>query len=102
MQWPAVISLVFRLDIFKKALTQAEDREGMLRYAFRVVLTLIDSARLRNQLLEILVSVFMSRPTATDAINVCQCLVLIDDPQVCKFEFLSCVLSSSNIRLVQL
>ncbi|KAA3680088.1 26S proteasome regulatory subunit N2 [Paragonimus westermani] len=59
----------------------AEDREGMLRYAFRVVLTLIDSVRLRNRLLRILVSVFMSRPSATDSINVCQCLVLIDDPQ---------------------
>ncbi|THD26271.1 26S proteasome non ATPase regulatory subunit [Fasciola hepatica] len=70
-----------RLDIFKKALTQAEDREGILRYAFRVVLTLIDSARLRNRLLQILVSVFMSRPTAADAISVCQCLVLIDAPQ---------------------
>ncbi|KAG5441689.1 26S proteasome non-ATPase regulatory subunit 1 [Clonorchis sinensis] len=70
-----------RLDIFEKALTLAPDREGMLRYAFRVVLTLIDSARLRNRLLRIIVSVFMSRPSPTDAINVCQCLVLIDDPQ---------------------
>ncbi|KAF7255063.1 hypothetical protein EG68_08039 [Paragonimus skrjabini miyazakii] len=70
-----------RLDIFEKALTMAEDREGMLRYAFRVVLTLIDSVLLRNRLLRILVSVFMSRPSATDSINVCQCLVLIDDPQ---------------------
>ncbi|CAH8438757.1 unnamed protein product [Schistosoma curassoni] len=70
-----------RLDIFEKAIISSDDQEGMLRYAFRVVLTLIDSVRLRNRLLKILVSVYMNRALPSDAVNVCQCLVLMDDPQ---------------------
>ncbi|CAH8821235.1 unnamed protein product [Trichobilharzia szidati] len=70
-----------RLDIFEKAIVSSDDQEGMLRYAFRVVLTLIDSVRLRNRLLRILVSVYMNRALPSDAVNVCQCLVLMDDPQ---------------------
>ncbi|CAH8436654.1 unnamed protein product [Schistosoma intercalatum] len=70
-----------RLDIFEKAIILSDDQEGMLRYAFRVVLTLIDSVRLRNRLLKILVSVYMNRALPSDAVNVCQCLVLMDDPQ---------------------
>ncbi|VDP73408.1 unnamed protein product [Schistosoma mattheei] len=71
-----------RLDIFEKAIILSDDQEGMLRYAFRVVLTLIDSVRLRNRLLKILVSVYMNRALPSDAVNVCQCLVLMDDPQI--------------------
>ncbi|RTG88549.1 26S proteasome regulatory subunit N2 [Schistosoma bovis] len=71
-----------RLDIFEKAIISSDDQEGMLRYAFRVVLTLIDSVRLRNRLLKILVSVYMNRALPSDAVNVCQCLVLMDDPQI--------------------
>nr|CAH8833646.1 unnamed protein product [Trichobilharzia regenti] len=70
-----------RLDIFEKAIVSSDDQEGMLRYAFRVVLTLVDSVRLRNRLLRILVSVYMNRSLPSDAVNVCQCLVLMDDPQ---------------------
>lgn len=70
-----------RLDIFEKAITSSDDQEGMLRYAFRVVLNLIDSVRLRNRLLRILVSVYMNRLSPGDAVNICQCLVLMDDPQ---------------------
>lgn len=73
------------MDIFEKAIISSDDQEGMLRYAFRVVLTLIDSVRLRNRLLKILVSVYMNRALPSDAVNVCQCLVLMDDPQVRQF-----------------
>ncbi|CAH8442986.1 unnamed protein product [Heterobilharzia americana] len=70
-----------RLDIFEKAIVSSDDQDGMLRYAFRVVLTLIDSVRLRNRLLRIIVSVYMNRALPSDAVNVCQCLVLMNDPQ---------------------
>ncbi|VEL30252.1 unnamed protein product, partial [Protopolystoma xenopodis] len=70
-----------RMDMFEKAIQLADDRECMLRYAFRVVLTLVDSVRLRNRFLRILVDIFTSRATATDSVSICQCLVLMDDAQ---------------------
>lgn len=74
--------ICFRLDVFEKAILSSEDQDEMLNYSFRVVLNLIDSVRLRNRLLRILVSVYMNRNLPSDALNVCQCLVLMDDPQV--------------------
>ncbi|CAH8500234.1 unnamed protein product [Dicrocoelium dendriticum] len=91
-----------RFDIFEKALSLADDREGILRYAFRAVLTLIDSVRLRNRLLQILVSVFMSHPSPADSINVCQCLVLINEPKVIELHLQFLIRNNkADLRLLE-
>ena len=54
----------------------------MLRYAFKVVLTLVDSVKLRNRLLNILVRIYSKNPTPSDSVHICQCLVLMDNPKV--------------------
>lgn len=56
----------------------------MMRYALKVVLTLLDSVKLRNRLLNILVGIYSKNPSPTDSVNVCQCLVLMDNPQVIR------------------
>ncbi|KAM3186512.1 hypothetical protein ACTXT7_004191 [Hymenolepis weldensis] len=68
-----------REDIFEKAITLADDREDMLRYALKTVLTLVDSVKLRNSLLTILVQIYSKNPTPSDSVHICQCLVLIDN-----------------------
>lgn len=54
----------------------------MLRYALKVVLTLVDSVKLRNRLLNILVRIYSKNPTPADSVHICQCLVLMDDSKV--------------------
>ncbi|KAH9279147.1 26S proteasome non-ATPase regulatory subunit 1 [Echinococcus granulosus] len=68
-----------REDTFEQAITLAEDRDDMLRYALKVVLTLVDSVKLRNRLLSILVRIYSKNPTPADSVHICQCLVLMDD-----------------------
>lgn len=68
--------------MFERAIFAADDREEILRYCLRVVISLIDSVQLRNEFLQVLVTILKSSISHMDAINVCQCLVLINDPQV--------------------
>ena len=79
----SLISISFiREDIFEQAIVLAEDRDDMLRYALKVVLTLVDSVKLRNRLLNILVRIYSKNPTPSDSVHICQCLVLMDNPKV--------------------
>lgn len=71
-----------REDIFEKAITLADDRDDMLRYALKTVLTLVDSVKLRNRLLGILVQIYSKNPTPADSVHICQCLVLMDNAKV--------------------
>ncbi|VDN98821.1 unnamed protein product [Rodentolepis nana] len=68
-----------RDDIFEKAIILADDRDDMLRYALKTVLTLVDSVKLRNRLLTILVQIYSKNPTPADSVHICQCLVLMDN-----------------------
>ncbi|KAM7539423.1 hypothetical protein Aperf_G00000054370 [Anoplocephala perfoliata] len=68
-----------REDIFEQAIALAEDRDDMLRYALKIVLTLVDSVKLRNRLLAILVRIYSNNPAPADSVHICQCLVLMDN-----------------------
>jgi len=68
-----------RLDIFEQAILKSEDVQGMLSYSFEICMTLIESRSFRNQVLRVLVKLYMNLATP-DFINVCQCLIFLDDP----------------------
>lgn len=69
-----------RIDIFKRAIETAEDISGMLSYAFKVCMSLIQSRHFRNTILRVLTSLYMGL-TTPDYINVCQCYIFLDDAQ---------------------
>ena len=72
-----------RLDIFQRAISQTDvgDREkcDMLSYAFRVVMSLIQSRDYRCQLLTTLVNLYRSLATP-DYVQMCQCHIFLDQP----------------------
>ncbi|VDN18579.1 unnamed protein product, partial [Dibothriocephalus latus] len=70
-----------REDIFEEAITRADDRDEMMRYALKVVLNLVDSVKFRKRLLNILVGIYSQKPSPADSVSICQCLVLMDNPQ---------------------
>ncbi|CAL1544748.1 unnamed protein product [Lymnaea stagnalis] len=69
-----------RIDIFEKAIKLADDVQGMLSYAFKVCMSLIQSRSFRNTILRVLTSLYMGLGTP-DYINVCQCYIFLDDAQ---------------------
>ena len=52
----------------------------MLSYSVKVCMTLIQSRQFRNTILRVLVELYLGLSTP-DFINVCQCLIFLDDPQ---------------------
>ncbi len=52
----------------------------MLNYSLKVCMALIQNRQLRNTILRVLVKLYMGLATP-DFINVCQCLIFLDDPQ---------------------
>ncbi|XP_005095836.1 26S proteasome non-ATPase regulatory subunit 1 [Aplysia californica] len=69
-----------RIDIFEKAIKTSDDVAGMLSYAFKVCMSLIQSRQFRNTILRVLTSLYMGLGTP-DYINVCQCYIFLDDAQ---------------------
>nr|XP_033340629.1 26S proteasome non-ATPase regulatory subunit 1 [Megalopta genalis] len=68
-----------RMDIFEAAILQSDDVSGMLSYAFQVVMSLIQNRGFRNTVLRCLVSLYRNLGTP-DYVNMCQCLIFLDDP----------------------
>ncbi|XP_051158339.1 26S proteasome non-ATPase regulatory subunit 1 isoform X2 [Leptopilina boulardi] len=68
-----------RMDIFEAAIMQSDDVSGMLSYAFQVVMSLIQNRGFRNTVLRCLVSLYRNLGTP-DYVNMCQCLIFLDDP----------------------
>ncbi|KOC65453.1 26S proteasome non-ATPase regulatory subunit 1 [Habropoda laboriosa] len=68
-----------RMDIFEAAIMQSDDVNGMLSYAFQVVMSLIQNRGFRNTVLRCLVSLYRNLGTP-DYVNMCQCLIFLDDP----------------------
>ncbi|KAK1132250.1 proteasome regulatory particle base subunit [Melipona bicolor] len=68
-----------RMDIFEAAIMQSEDVSSMLSYAFQVVMSLIQNRGFRNTVLRCLVSLYRNLGTP-DYVNMCQCLIFLDDP----------------------
>ncbi|ESO10941.1 hypothetical protein HELRODRAFT_71906, partial [Helobdella robusta] len=68
-----------RMDIFEKAILESDDVAGMLLYTFKVSLSLIQSRRFRDIVLNSLVNLYKNL-TVPDYISVCQCLIFLDQP----------------------
>ncbi|XP_012215549.1 26S proteasome non-ATPase regulatory subunit 1 isoform X2 [Linepithema humile] len=68
-----------RMDIFEAAIMQSDDVSGMLSYAFQVAMSLIQNRGFRNTVLRCLVSLYRNLNTP-DYVNMCQCLIFLDDP----------------------
>ncbi|XP_043926625.1 26S proteasome non-ATPase regulatory subunit 1 [Protopterus annectens] len=69
-----------RLDIFEKTVLESNDVSGMLAYSLKLCMTLIQNKQFRNLVLRVLVKIYMNLEKP-DFINVCQCLIFLDDPQ---------------------
>lgn len=69
-----------RMDVFEKSIVDSDDMPGMLSYAFKVSLSLIQNRKFRMEVLKTLVKLY-SRPAVPDYISVCQCLIFLDEPQ---------------------
>lgn len=68
-----------RMDIFKTAIMQSDDVNGMLAYAFQVAMSLIQNRGFRNKVLRCLVGLYRSL-AVPDYVNMCQCLIFLEDP----------------------
>jgi len=71
-----------RLDVFERAVAgDLPDSQvcDMLSYAFRVVMSLIQSRDYRSQLLRTLVRLYRALSTP-DYVQMCQCLIFLDEP----------------------
>uniref|UniRef100_A0A670ZMA1 26S proteasome non-ATPase regulatory subunit 1 n=1 Tax=Pseudonaja textilis TaxID=8673 RepID=A0A670ZMA1_PSETE len=69
-----------RLDIFEKTILESNDVPGMLAYSLKLCMSLMQNKQFRNQVLRVLVKIYMNLEKP-DFINVCQCLIFLDDPQ---------------------
>uniref|UniRef100_A0A6I8RPL9 26S proteasome non-ATPase regulatory subunit 1 n=1 Tax=Xenopus tropicalis TaxID=8364 RepID=A0A6I8RPL9_XENTR len=69
-----------RLDVFQKTILESNDVPGMLAYSLKVCMSLMQNKQFRNQVLRVLVKIYMNLEKP-DFINVCQCLIFLDDPQ---------------------
>ncbi|KAG8225646.1 hypothetical protein J437_LFUL010331, partial [Ladona fulva] len=68
-----------RMDVFEKAIVESDDVQGMLSYAFNVAMSLIQNRGFRNAVLRSLVGLYRGLATP-DYVNMCQCLIFLDDP----------------------
>ncbi|XP_050307174.1 26S proteasome non-ATPase regulatory subunit 1 [Anthonomus grandis grandis] len=68
-----------RMDIFEASITQSDDVISMLSYAFQVAMSLIQNRGFRNTVLRSLVGLYRSLSTP-DYVNMCQCLIFLEDP----------------------
>uniref|UniRef100_A0A3P8W745 26S proteasome non-ATPase regulatory subunit 1 n=1 Tax=Cynoglossus semilaevis TaxID=244447 RepID=A0A3P8W745_CYNSE len=69
-----------RLDMFEKTILESSDLSGLLAYSLKVCMSLMQNKKFRNEVLRVLVKLYMNLEKP-DFINVCQCLIFLDDPQ---------------------
>ncbi|RWS22446.1 26S proteasome non-ATPase regulatory subunit 1-like protein, partial [Leptotrombidium deliense] len=67
-----------RMDIFEKSIVQSNDMSAMLEYAYKITMSLVDNRNYRKELLKLLVKLY-SDLKVPDYVNVCQCLIFLDD-----------------------
>ncbi|XP_966419.1 26S proteasome non-ATPase regulatory subunit 1 [Tribolium castaneum] len=68
-----------RMDIFEASITQSDDMCNMLIYAFQVAMSLIQNRGFRNTVLRSLVGLYRNL-SIPDYVNMCQCLIFLEDP----------------------
>ncbi|TRY84096.1 hypothetical protein DNTS_032945, partial [Danionella cerebrum] len=69
-----------RLDVFEKTILESNDIGGLLAYSLKICMSLMQNKKFRNEVLRVLVKLYMNLEKP-DFINVCQCLIFLDDPQ---------------------
>lgn len=69
-----------RIDILERAIKESSDIPALLSYSVKVVMSLLQQRQFRNVVLRLLVRLYMSLKVP-DYINVCQCLIFLDDSQ---------------------
>jgi 26S proteasome regulatory subunit N2 len=69
-----------RLDVFEKAIVELDNTPSMLDYAYKIIMSLVENRHYRNELLKILVKLYKSF-AIPDYVNICQCLIFLDDAQ---------------------
>lgn len=67
-----------RMDMFEKAILLSNDLTGMLAYAFKITMSLIDNLHFRNEVLKILNQLYKNL-NVPDYISMTQCLIFLDD-----------------------
>lgn len=68
-----------RLDVFEEAVLKSDDVQGLLSYSLNICMTMIESRSFRNEVLRVLVKLYLNLATP-DYIRVSQCLIFLDDP----------------------
>lgn len=69
-----------RMDIFEKAIVSSDDVPGMLAYSAKVAMTLVQNRAFQDEVLRALVRLYRNL-TTPDYVNMCQCLIFLDDAQ---------------------
>ncbi|XP_064455516.1 26S proteasome non-ATPase regulatory subunit 1-like [Ornithodoros turicata] len=69
-----------RMDMFEKAIMTSDDVPGMLAYSSKVAMTLVPNRTFRDEVLRALVKLYKNL-TTPDYVNMCQCLIFLDDAQ---------------------
>lgn len=69
-----------RMDIFEKAIVSSDDVPGMLAYSAKVAMTLVQNRAFQDEVLWALVRLYRNL-TTPDYVNMCQCLIFLDDAQ---------------------
>ncbi|OCT57605.1 hypothetical protein XELAEV_18003248mg [Xenopus laevis] len=87
-----------RLDVFQKTILESNDVPGMLAYSLKVCMSLMQNKQFRNQVLRVLVKIYMNLEKP-DFINVCQCLIFLDDPQAVS-DILEKLVREDNLLMV--
>lgn len=68
-----------RMDIFKKAIIESDNKSSLLEYAFKATMSLVDNRNYRNEILRILFSLYKELSSTPDFVSMCQCLIFLDD-----------------------
>lgn len=69
-----------RMDVFEKAIVSSDDVPGMLAYSAKVAMTLVQNRAFQDEVLRALVRLYRNL-TTPDYVNMCQCLIFLDDAQ---------------------
>lgn len=88
-----------RMDIFEAAvLRSGDDINNMLAYAYQVTMSLIQNRAFRNNVLRCLVKLYRSL-AVPDYVNMCQCLIFLEDP-LSVAEILDKLITSSDLDVL--
>ena len=68
-----------RMDVFQRAIKEADNKASTLDYAFKTTMSLVDNRNYRNSILRLLVSLYRELTSTPDFVSMVQCLIFLDD-----------------------